>query len=246
VIKQSASNKWFAYLQVEQDHPINLAPVDKTKHLGLDMGISNFVYDSAGNHKEHPHNFDRLGEKLAREQRKLSRKHRGSKNRIKQRVRVARVHERITNRRNNFLHKLSRDYVNNYDLIGRENLQVQNLMQGISNARNMADASWGRFFNMLGYKAETACTLVIEVPSPHSSIECAKCHKMVPKTLAMRIHHCPYCGLRVDRDYNASAVVDYRAVRKVGWEASEFTPVEIEPLLVSDNEQALSTKQELL
>ena len=246
VIKRTAAAKWFAFIQVERDRPINIAPIDVNKHVGLDMGIMSFVYDSNGGCVDHPHNFDRLRGKLADEQRKLMKKQKHSKNRLKQRVRVAAVHEKISNARNDFLHKLSRHYVDGYDVIGMEGLRIQSLMRGIPNARNMADASWGRFFNMLEYKAENACSLVVEVPSPYSSVECSRCHRLVPKTLAMRTHCCSYCGLTINRDHNSAIVIDQRAMRKVGLEESESTPVEMEPLLVSDNEQAWSRKQELL
>ena len=127
-----------------------------------------------------------------------------------------------------------------------EDLNVQGLMRGIPNARNMADASWGRFRMMVGYKAETACKLHIKVPSQNTSQDCSGCGAKAPKTLAVRMHKCPHCGLKIDRDYNASLNIKRLGLEKIGWEPSESTPVEMKPLPISNGGQASSLKQELL
>jgi putative transposase len=106
-------------------------------------------------------------------------------------------------------------------------MNIQGLMQGISNDRNMADASWGRFNRMVEYKAETACKLHIKVPSQNTSQDCCGCGATVPKTLAVRMHKCPHCGLKIDRDFNASLNIKHLGLERVGWEPSEYTPVEI-------------------
>ncbi len=250
IVKHSGSGKWYATLIVENDQPINTTPAFRGKSVGIDVGIINYARDSGGKATEHPHNIDKSSKRLRREQRRLARKQydkktkRSSKNREKQRVKVSRVYERIVNQRNDFLHKLSRYYVNRYDYIFVEKLNIQGLMRGIHNARNMADAAWGRFFNMLEYKAESACSLVVKVPAKNTSQECSGCGKMVPKTLAVRQHKCPYCGLDITRDGNSSIVILHRGMRIVGLEESESTPVETEPLHAIGG-QASSVKQEL-
>ena len=248
-IKHATSGKWFAYAIIEYDQPIVPTPIDYAKHVGLDVGIVNYIYDSDGHCIQHPHNIDAAEEKLTKAQQVLARKRKGSMNRNDQRVKVARMHEKVTNRRLDFLHKTSAYYIKHYDVIGRENLPIEGLFKILRNGRNLSDAAFGRLFRMMDYKAETACKLIIEVPAPYSSIECSGCHKMVRKTLAVRIHHCPLCGLKIDRDFNASKIVDYRALRVLGLEGSESSmPAEMGPILVTDNnnEQALSRKQELL
>ena len=245
-IKRSANGKWYAIVSYEYDHPINTEPLDGRKTVGVDVGIVNYAYDSDGKVTAHPHNIDRKLKRLKREQRRLSRKKKRSRNREKQKVKVATIHEDITNSRNDFLHKLSRYYVDNYDVICMEDLNIQGLMQGASNARNMADASWGRFGRMVKYKAETACKLQIQVPPQNTSQNCSRCGAKVPKTLAVRIHKCPHCGLKIDRDYNASLNIKRLALERIGWEPSEYTPVEMKPLPISDDGQASSMKQELL
>ncbi len=100
-------------------------------------------------------------------------------------------------------------------------------MRGIPNARNMADASWGRFRMMVGYKAETACKFHIRVSPRNTSQNCSGCGTKVPKTLAVRTHKCPHCGLKISRDFNASLNIRRLGLEKIGWEPSEYTPVEI-------------------
>ncbi len=245
-IKHSANNNWYAITSIEYDHPINTEPADRSKTVGVDVGIINYAYDSNGRVTPHPHNIDKKLKRLQREQRQLSRKKKGSRNRMKQKVKVASIHEDITNCRNDFLHKLSRYYVDKHDVICMEDLNIQDLMQGIPNAKNMADASWGRFGMMVGYKAETACKLRIQVPSQNTSQDCSGCGAKVPKTLAVRIHKCPHCGLNIDRDFNASLNIRRLGLEKIGWEPSEYTPVEMKPPPTIIGGHASSLKQELL
>ncbi|MFB0544617.1 MAG: RNA-guided endonuclease InsQ/TnpB family protein, partial [Asgard group archaeon] len=159
-----------------------------------------------------------------------SKKKKGSNNYNKQKIKVAKSHERIKNQRDDFLHKLSRFYVDNYDFIAVEKLDVNGLIKISYNAQNIMDSSWNRFAQFLSYKAERAGKTVVEVNPRGTSQECYKCGKEVKKSLAVRTHKCPYCGLEIDRDYNSSFVVLKRGLELLGQGLSEFTPVEIEPL----------------
>lgn len=246
IIKHSANNNWYAIVCCEYDHPINTGPVDRSKTVGIDVGIMNHAYDSNGKVTPHPHNIDQKLKRLRREQRRLSRKKKGSRNRERQKIKVATIHEDMTNCRNDFLHRLSWYYVDNYDVICMEDLNIQGLMRGIPNARNMADASWGRFRMMVGYKAETACKLHIKVPPKNTSQNCSGCGTEVPKTLTVRTHKCPHCKLKIDRNLNASLNIKRLGLERIGWEPSEYTPVEMKPLPISNGGQASSLKQELL
>ncbi|MEK6973424.1 MAG: transposase, partial [archaeon] len=146
-IKRECSGKWFALLCI---HKREEKPRVKTnKQIGLDLGTINFIYDSDGNHINHPKFLNKSLKKLAAEQRKLSKKKKGSSNRIKQKIRVAKVHEIICNQRNDFLHKLSRKYVNNYDFMAAEDLNIRNIIEKSYSARNIMDASWNSFLQML-------------------------------------------------------------------------------------------------
>ncbi|MDI6902460.1 MAG: transposase [Methanocellales archaeon] len=177
--------------------------------VGLDMGITHFVTDSDGVQIENPHCLKKTLKKLRKEQRKLSRKKKGSKNRDKQRVKVAKVHERIVNQRNDFLHKLSRYYVDSYDLIVMENLNVKGMVRSHL-ARSISDVAWSAFAGMLSYKAGNAGKIIVKV-NPRGTSQIYKYGEL-------------------DRDYNASLNVLERGLEKVGMGQTEYTPVDIEPL----------------
>ncbi|MDI6737516.1 MAG: RNA-guided endonuclease TnpB family protein [Nanoarchaeota archaeon] len=120
-VKKESSGKWFAFVIEELDKELN--PIEKIKRVvGLDVGLDNLVYDSDGNAVKNPRHLNKYKERLAKLQRQLSKKKKRSENRSKQRIKVARLHEKIVNTRNDFLHKLSRYYVGNYDAIGMEDM----------------------------------------------------------------------------------------------------------------------------
>jgi putative transposase len=227
-IKRERSGKWFACFSVE----IEEAPKAEkfSKPIGIDLGIEHYVADTDGNFVEHPHNIAKSEWRLKREQRRLSRKQRDSKNRAKQRIRLARAHERVRNQRFDFLHKLSRHYVNNYDLIAVENLDVRELIEMAHNGKNRADAAWATFLHMLTYKAERAGRWVVEVEPRGTTSRCSRCSEAAEKPLWVRVHHCPRCGLELDRDLNAARNILQDGLKKIGWEPAEFAPVEIGPL----------------
>jgi len=130
------------------------------------------------------------------------------------------------NQRNDFLHKLSRFYANNYDAIFVEDLRIQNLVRNHNLAQRILDASWSRFFQLLSYKAESAGGMVVKKNPGRTSQACSNCGQKVPKALGERIHHCPYCGVEMDRDYNAAL-----NILKAGLGRPE-EPVEMRPLQV--------------
>ena len=144
--------------------------------------------------------------KLAILQRKLSRKPKGSSNRNKARIKVARLFEKITNQREDFLQKLSTMLIKEYDIICMEDLQVKNMVRNHKLARSISDVSWSEFTRQLEYKANWYGRKVVRVPTFYpSSKTCSSCGN-VKETLKLseRIYHCECCGLEIDRDYNAS------------------------------------------
>ncbi|MEG3054666.1 MAG: transposase [Methanoculleus sp.] len=140
-------------------------------------------------------------------QRSLSRKKRFSKNWMKVKAKLEKVYDHITNQKRDFLHKLSRRYVDNYATVCVEDLNIKYLKEkGKSRGlrRSIHDASWGRFFSYLAYKAESAGTNFIQVDPRDTTQICSNCGSIVKKTLSVRVHECPYCGFVADRDYNAA------------------------------------------
>lgn len=183
-----------------------------------------------------------MQEPLKRAQRKVSRKRKGSNNRKKAKSRLARLHEKITNRRRDFLHKLSSEYSNKHDIIFLERLRTFAMVKNHSVARYVFDSSWRTFKTMLDYKANR----VVEVEPWNTSILCSKCGSKVPKSLAMRTHQCGKCQLAIDRDYNASLNILQRGriLLNLPAERREVTPAEIAPLPTTVGGQVQSLKQE--
>jgi len=227
-VKREQSGRWFAIFSIEKEAK-NLGTTGKA--VGLDLNIENYLTNSTGEKVEHPHSLLKLEDKLAREQRKLAKKKKGSRNRLKQRIKTARVYERIVDRRMDFLHKLSRHYIENYDLIAVEDLSVKEMMETSYNAKNKADSSWSIFIQMLSYKAEGAGRTLVKVDPKNTTQNCSRCGNRVYKQIWVRTHKCPVCGLVMDRDHNAAANILNKALLEVGSVRPELTPVEMRPLL---------------
>ncbi|MFA4819975.1 MAG: RNA-guided endonuclease TnpB family protein [Candidatus Aenigmatarchaeota archaeon] len=235
-IKHNPSGKWYASIIAETKD--EMPKVINQKKVGIDLGLQNYIFDSDRNYFDNPKCLYKSLEKLQKNQRRLSRKNKGSQNRAKQKIIVAGVHAKIVNQRDDFLHKLSRHYVDNYGFIAVEDLQVKNMIRNRHLAKSISDASWSRFTQMLCYKAERAGCTVVKVEPRGTTQICSNCGKKVYKELWNRTHKCT-CGLEINRDYNSAINILKRAL---GQELPESTPVEIEPLL--SNEQVRSEKQE--
>ncbi|MCW4007314.1 MAG: transposase [Candidatus Bathyarchaeota archaeon] len=161
IVKRHNSGKWFACVCVEKEgEPIEKEP---KKAIGIDVGVKHFLTDSDGRQIENPRFYEKTLEKVRVLQHWLSRKKKGSKNWEKQRIRLAKAYEKLVNQRNDFLHKLSRFYVNNYDVICVEKLNVRNMVRNHNLAQKILDASWADFLQLLEYKAEGAGVRVVKV-----------------------------------------------------------------------------------
>jgi len=226
MVTKSKSGKWYACLTCELVK-MNPPKINFTKSVGIDVGIKSFVYDSDKHSTPNPLNLKKMLKPLVRVQRKVSRRVKGSNNRLKAIRHLQKIHEKITNRRNNFQHKLSSTYANHYDVIFVEDLQLTNMVKNHKLARSIMDSSWNAFLQKLEYK----CKLLIKVSARNTTIDCSRCGNKVPKSLAVRIHRCDKCNLVINRDYNASINILQKGLKifsqKLPQELREVTPVEI-------------------
>jgi len=220
IVKRERSGRWYAIFQVE-DEP---EPLPRTgRVIGIDVGIRHFLTDTEGRRVENPRFYERSLGRIRVRHKQLSRKLKGSRNREKAEIRLAKTYEKLVDQRNDFLHKLSRSYISHYDLIAVENLNISNMARNHSLAQKILDASWGKFFSMLAYKAERAGRRLVRVNPRGTSQD-------IPGGF--------------DWDYIASL-----RILRVGLGRPELTPVEMGPLLSVPAQavvagQAPSPKQE--
>jgi len=201
-VRKSAAGKWYVTFSCDNVPPRQYPATDR--EVGLDVGIENFIYDSDGNVVENNRFLKQSARRLKKQQRTLSRRKKGSKRRNKARVQVAKTHERIANQRKDFTHKTSRRYVERYQRIYVEDLQIKNMVRNKHLSKSIADASWGQFFGFLGYKAEEAGRQLIKVRPHNTSQTCSVCGTRYQISLSTRTFECPNCGLVLNRDANAA------------------------------------------
>ncbi|GCC10768.1 putative transposase [archaeon] len=184
---------WYASFSVETDDSLPEKTVIKSA-VGIDVGINPIVALSNKDKKSPPKFLLQSEHKLAKEQRKLSRKQIGSHNRNKQRIKVAKVHRHVRQQRADFHQNLSRKLVEKYDFIAFEDLKIKNMMRNHHLAKSISDVSWNMLQSFTAYKAEWAGKVVTFVNPKNTSQECSYCGKIVKKNLNIKIHKCPYCG----------------------------------------------------
>jgi len=219
-VKRLPSGKWYACFSCI----VVAQPREKPySDIGVDVGLHSYAVLSDGTRIENPRLYRKSEKRLAHLQRGMSRKERGSRNWVKAKVRVARIHEKIWNRRTDFLHKASRKIADTYETVYVEDLKIGNMVRSHCLAKSIGDAGWGRFMGMIGYKAESAGGQLIKVDPRGTTQMCSRCGEKVEKTLFDRMHECPHCGLKMDRDLNAALNILARG-REIGKELAESRP----------------------
>ena len=203
-ISQVPSGKYFISILVDAEN-IQLPKTDNK--IGVDLGIKEFAITSDGDFFSNPKNLRKSEKRLAKLQKDLSRKQKGSNNRKKAKIKVAKLHEKISNQRKDFLHKVSTQLINKNQVIVIEDLKVSNMIKNHNLAKSIADASWSEFRRMLEYKAKWHDREIIVAPSNYASSQlCSSCGNKSSQTkdLSCRTYICPVCGMTMDRDVNAS------------------------------------------
>ena len=213
-ISQTSGGKYYASILYEYENRIQETEPDK--YLGLDFSMHGLYRDSNGNEPEYPHYYRLAEKKLKREQRKLSLMEKGSSNRKKQRIKVAKLHEKVANQRKDFLHKQSRQIANEYDCVCIENLDMKAMSQALNFGKSVSDNGWGMFTVFLKYKLEESGKKLIKVDRFFASSQICSCcgyKNAETKNLSVREWDCPECGAHHDRDTNAAVNIKNEGMR---------------------------------
>ena len=205
-ISKTPTNKYFISILVEYEKEIPQLNLDKENSLGLDYSSSSFYVDSQGNEANYPKYFRLLEDKLAREQRKLSKMQKGSNNRNKQKIKVAKIHEHISNCRKHFCHKLSHKLSEEFDYICLEDINLRSIAQTLHLGKSTNDNGFGVFRQFLFYKMFEKGKQLIKIDKWFPSSKTCHCCGSVNKNLTLndRIWVCPSCGETIYRDINAA------------------------------------------
>lgn len=216
-------DQWFVALLVEETTVEKQSGGDGDK-VGIDLGVSNLVALSDGTTIDNPRFLNRAAQQIKSLQRHLSRKKKGSSNRDRAKLSLAKAWRKVRRQRDDFAHKLSDKLTKENQVIVFEDLRIGNMVKNNSLASAIMDSAWGKLRQFSAYKAERRGGRVILVNPSGTSQKCSGCGEAVPKDLSTRTHRCPRCGLVIDRDVNAA-----RNILKVGLEQAR---VEAEPLLI--------------
>lgn len=203
-VSQTPSGKYFISILVETQIK-ELETIDKK--VGIDLGIKDFAITSDGDIFSNPKWLRKSEKRLAKLQKDLARKEKGSKNRNKSRIKVAKLYEKITNQRKDYLHKLSSKLIRENQSIVIEDLKVANMMKNRKLSKVIGEVSWHEFRLLLEYKSKWYGRELIIAPSNYASSQlCSECGNKSSQTkdLSCRIYNCPECGMTLDRDINAS------------------------------------------
>jgi len=200
-IRRSSTGKWYASFSCECE-PERLP--ETPEQVGIDVGLKTFATLSNGEEIANPRFFRKEEKALAKVQRKHSQLAKGTPERRKHRKVVARVHERIAFRRNNFTHQQSRQIVDRFGVICVEDLHVNRMTHNHCLAKSIHDASWSGFFDKLFGKAAEAGRTALKVNPAYTSQDCSRCHHRQKMPLSERVYRCPCCLLSIDRDVNAA------------------------------------------
>lgn len=203
-VKRTPTNKWYVFFSCEVEKP---EPLPKTgKIVGIDLGLITYIQCSDKSKLNKPRFFKEEQKSLAKVQRKFSKFPEKIWSREKQKAKlvVARVHERIKNKREDFCHKASNDLIKKYDLIIHEALNVKNMLEQKKWSKSISDASWSTLIDFLTYKAENAGKKIKSVDPRGTSQRCSQCGQVVKKGIKQRVHDCSHCGFKTSRDHNSS------------------------------------------
>ena len=228
-VSKDPSGKYYASILLETEGE-NLVPSSEGRVIGVDLGLKHFAVTSDGSKVskfDNPKHQVRHEKNLKRKQQKLARKHKESNSRHKYRKVVARVYERVSNSRADYLHKLSRKLVNENQVVVVENLHVKGMVRNHNLAKAISDVGWGMFTNFLAYKLENKGGKLVEIDRwfPSSKL-CSNCYHQVDEMpLEIREWTCPHCGTHHDRDGNAATNIRAEGIRMLKADGASVSAV---------------------
>lgn len=215
-IRRTATKKWFVSILTDNESYNPLEHLDKS--IGIDLGLTTFAALSDGTFIKNPKFYRTEQKNLAKVQRKHSKQVKGTHERKKALKVLQRVHERITNKREDFTQKLSKTLVDKFGIICFEDLNINKMVKDPIYAKGIMDAAWNKLVTYASYKAENAGRKVVLVNPYNTSQMCSRCGNLVEKDISVRTHNCLSCGLSIDRDFNASINIlrlGLQSVRKI-------------------------------
>ena len=193
---------WYACLSCAE---VPTEPLPETgRETGIDVGLKVFLITADGEAIENPRHYRKAERELTKANKRVSRRKKGSQRRRKAVQLLAKAHQHIQRQRRDFHHKVALSLLRAYDAIYLEDLRVRNLVRNHYLAKSISDAGWARFRTILEAKAACAGRQVIAVAPAYTTQDCSGCGERVPKSLSVRTHVCPSCGLVMDRDENAA------------------------------------------
>jgi len=229
---KTATNEYFVSILVETDH----VKFEKTgKTVGIDLGLKDFAITSDGYKYKNNRHTKTYAKLLKKHQQHLSRKVKGSNRYNKQKLKVAKIHKKITNSRLDNLHKISTDLIKKYDLIVLEDLNIKGMIRNHKLSKHIADASWSKFISMLTYKAQWNEKEIIKIDRFFPSSKTCNCCGYINQNLKldMREWTCPSCNIKLDRDLNASINILREGYKQISLGTNDYrSGGEIRPTLV--------------
>jgi putative transposase len=202
-ILKTPTNEYFVSILVETQH----TPFEKTgEHIGIDLGLKDLLITSEGKKYKNNRYTKKYAKKLKKHQKHLAKKQKNSKRYEKQRLKVAKLHKKITNSRVDNLHKISTDLIKKYDTIFLEDLNIKGMVKNHKLAKHISDASWGKFIEFLEYKALWNNKKIIRIDRFFPSSKTCNCCGYINQNLKLDIREwtCPSCNTVLDRDLNAA------------------------------------------
>ncbi len=241
-LSKTTTNEFFVSILVETDHK----KFEKTgKSIGIDLGIKDFVITSDGYKYKNNRYTKTYAKKLKKNQQDLSRKVKGSNNYNKQKLKVAKIHKKITNSRIDNLHKVSTELVKKYDTIFLEDLNIKGMIKNHKLAKHIADVSWSKFISILEYKALWNGKEIIKIDRFFPSSKQCSCCGWINQNLDLSIREwtCPSCKTKLDRDLNASKNILKEGIKISAGTVDYRRGDEIRPVLTGTIGEASKKKE---